>query len=254
MNPPPLLTESEMDALVTQGVFRTWVCWVGGRGHVSIAEPVGATPTTAAAPRYHFDPARRTWHASYPPAAPTAGRVCAARPGYRTYVAGATPNRQERLIGDDSLPLFSGTAPPGRVEVFTLPPATHQAAFAACRFCHDTGRTSAGFCPCPAGAAARERQREAAARECQRETAVRDAAARDAAIRDASAPYLYSDETYREITIRTGPDDLADLDEAAALRVATAHLHAGGAAPGDWQLHAIRPQTYNKITLVFIQP
>ena len=81
------------------------------------------------------------------------------KPSYRRYVAGAEPAPTcPHLFGETTLPIFSGTAPPGKVEVFNAhTPAVHQDTFAACRFCHDTGITSAGFCTCEAGVLARQR-------------------------------------------------------------------------------------------------
>ena len=77
---------------------------------------------------------------------------------YRGYVAGQEPEpQQNRMFGADSLPLWSRTAPPGRVEHFVPKPYAHQDSFVSCRVCRDTGHTSEGFCTCPAGQAARAR-------------------------------------------------------------------------------------------------
>lgn len=80
------------------------------------------------------------------------------KPSYRGYVAGQEPPPQQpRMFGEDDLPIFSGTPPTGKVEAFIPTPAAHQQGFANCRFCHDTGITSAGFCTCEAGLQARQR-------------------------------------------------------------------------------------------------
>ena len=64
------------------------------------------------------------------------------------------------MFGAETTPLFSGTAPRGRVEVFSPRPYADQQSFAGCRFCRDTGVVDGKFCTCEAGQQARERARQ----------------------------------------------------------------------------------------------
>lgn len=61
-------------------------------------------------------------------------------------------DKQTRMFGEETFPLFSGTAPQGRVETFSPPPYVEQSCFAKCRFCMDTGRLrDGGYCWCEIG-------------------------------------------------------------------------------------------------------
>jgi len=62
---------------------------------------------------------------------------------------------QKSMFGNDDLPLFSGTAPRGKVEPFTPKLQPRQVSMAACGFCADTGLLTDGFCWCEAGQSAK---------------------------------------------------------------------------------------------------
>lgn len=63
---------------------------------------------------------------------------------------------QLSMFETEDLPLFSGTAQQAGVESFDPQPQHHQASFAKCHFCNDTGRTSEGCCWCEAGRQAKQ--------------------------------------------------------------------------------------------------
>jgi hypothetical protein len=69
--------------------------------------------------------------------------------------------KQARMFGPETLPLFSGTAPRGPGSRFEPEAQPRQVSFARCRFCHDTGVTADGFCTCDMGQRARAEAPEA---------------------------------------------------------------------------------------------
>ena len=62
--------------------------------------------------------------------------------------------KQTAMFGEEVLPLFSGTAPPGAIEVFIPQPAPQQPAL-FCPVCKGTGEVVVKGrrirCPCPQG-------------------------------------------------------------------------------------------------------
>lgn len=158
---------------------------------------------------------------------------------YRGYVAGKSPQRhQERMFGAASLPLWSQTAPPGRVERFTPQPYAHQDSFTTCRVCHDTGHTPAGWCTCPAGQAARARSTDI----WESEEPVMDPPAPPA------PPYVYDDTATRIIRVRNDPQATAALDPEAAIDVARDHL---GREVDDWELDSTDQPNDHTVILQF---
>ena len=154
---------------------------------------------------------------------------------YRGYVAGKAPQpRQEQMFGASALPLWSQTAPPGRVERFEPQPYVHQDSFTACRVCHDTGHTSEGWCTCPAGQAARARSREG-------EDQVREPS-------PPPQPYVQDDTAIRTIRVRNDPRATNKLDTETAIDVAVAHL---GRAADDWELDDVDEPNDHTVLLQF---
>ena len=154
---------------------------------------------------------------------------------YRGYVAGQEPQpRQEQMFGAESLPLWSQTTPPGRVERFVPKPYVHQDSFTACRVCRDTGHTSEGFCTCPAGQAAR-------ARESKKKQRVREPT-------PPPQPYIYDDTSTRIIQVRNDPRATKPLDPTTAIDVAIAHL---GREVDDWELDDVDEPNDRTVLLQF---
>ena len=150
---------------------------------------------------------------------------------YRGYVAGQEPEpQQDRMFGAESLPLWSQTTPPGRVERFVPKPYVHQDSFASCRVCRDTGHTSEGFCTCPAGQAAR-------ARESKKKHRVREPS-------PPPQPYIYDDTSIRTIQIR----DTQEIDAETAIDIAVKHL---GREVDDWELDDVDEPNDRTVILQF---
>ena len=150
---------------------------------------------------------------------------------YRGYVAGKEPEpQQDRMFGAESLPLWSRTAPPGRVEHFVPKPYAHQDSFVSCRVCRDTGHTSEGFCTCPAGQAAR-------ARESKEKQRVREPT-------PPPQPYIYDDTSTRIIQVR----NTREIDTEAAIDIAIAHL---GREVDDWELDSVDEPNDRTVILQF---
>jgi len=62
---------------------------------------------------------------------------------------------QTMFPDNDDLPLFSGTAPRGKVEPFIPKVRSKQESLAKCGFCADTGLLTDGFCWCESGQSAK---------------------------------------------------------------------------------------------------
>ena len=138
------------------------------------------------------------------------------------------------MFGASALPLWSRTAPPGRVERFEPQPYVHQDSFTACRVCHDTGHTSEGWCTCPAGQAARARSREG-------EDQVREPS-------PPPQPYVQDDTAIRTIRVRNDPQRHQQLDTETAIDVAVAHL---GREADDWELDDVDHPNDHTVLLQF---